>query len=184
MRQLILSVLLMILSSQAQALRDPRVQLRTSVSIGASYFTERNEEQRTQSRFAPSIALGLEKNQLWGFFEYTRTNGTSSGNQTLNFDRHLEMGLLSLSWQATDLDLLSPYIGLGVGGLKEQVVSRLYGESSQDESSWSFVGAGFLGARLWPKSPYLLSGELRMLKSPRLDPDPALGALLRFGFLF
>jgi len=151
----------------------------------AGYDTrfERAEDQSTKANSAVNDAFGLTYDHWIGLIEYASFTG-SSGNASLSFNRQLESALAWVYWRPLDSTLLSPYVGAGLGGIRQSVTTTLYGDSDQDRGTWDLTGAGAFGLRLFPRSVFWLSLEGRVYKNPYIDPDPQLGALLRLGFNF
>lgn len=144
---------------------------------------ERDQEQQMANRSMFNLAGGFQMTPWIGFIEYAEFSEIT-GAGTLQVQRKVQSALGWAYWEATDLDRLTPFIGAGAGGLRSTVETKFEGAVSESTGEWEPVLAGALGLRLFSRSHIWLSAEGRLYKSSKLDPDPMLGALFRFGFLF
>jgi hypothetical protein len=179
MMKLFLFAALFFVSFQAGAAGDWGVLFQA----GADVRFERDEDQMIRNRTLFNFSGGVVRENWIGEVEYASFS-TSSGNASLSVDRRFESVLTWLYWQALDFDSLAPYLGGGIGAIRETVKTTLLGMTEADESPWSFTTAAALGVRLFPRSNFWLSGEGRLYKNPRLDPDPEFGAIFRVGWVF
>jgi opacity protein-like surface antigen len=197
----IFTVLLLVFSTTAHAeivlkkkvgksdLQNPMVQSRKNLNQRAGVFMlgydvrfERNQEQQTKDRSMLNYAGGIEWSPWIALLEYASfKEGTADGS--VSVDRKVDTLFAWAYWQPTDLDLVAPFLGGGLGMIKTSVETGLASDSQTDQSPWQTgVGASF-GIRFWPRSHVWLSAEGRLYKSPQLDPDPTLGGLIRLGFV-
>lgn len=150
--------------------------------LGYDVRFERNQEQEIRQRPLMNVAGGVEWSPWIGLIEYTSfKESTSDGS--VSIDRQVETLYAWAYWQAPEFNLITPFLGGGVGAMKTKVTTSLGGASDDDSSPWQSGLGASLGVRFWPRSHLWLSAEGRVYKSPQADPDPMLGGLLRLGFV-
>ncbi|MBX2994388.1 MAG: outer membrane beta-barrel protein [Bdellovibrionaceae bacterium] len=150
--------------------------------LGYDVRFERNQEQEIRQRPMMNIAGGMEWSPWMGLLEYTSfKEATADGS--VSIDRKVETLYAWAYWQPTEFNLITPFLGGGVGAMKTQVTTNLGGASDEDSSPWQMGLGASLGVRFWPRSHLWLSAEGRVYKSQQLDPDPMLGGLVRLGFV-
>lgn len=166
--------------------KAPKIYHRQGVVALLSYDTrfERNEEQATAARSVLNYALGYEWTPWISMLEYATYKPSTSSVGSLRVTRQEETVLAWAYWQPRDFNLLTPYLGAGLGGIRNTVETSVGGFVDQDRSPWNMAAGAALGLRLYPRKNFWLSTEGRMLKSSQLDPDPMLGIMLRAGVVF
>ena len=170
-------------SQQADGLHHYGLEWTPILQVGMDLRMERDEDQATKPRTMINIGAGVEHGHWLGELEYASFS-QSSGNESLGVSRKFETVLAWMYWEALDSSTVAPYLGAGLGALHESIDTKLLGTSDHDESPWNILTAAAMGLRFFPKTTFWVSGEGRLYKSARLDPDPQLGALLRVGIVF
>lgn len=153
------------------------------LAIGYDVRFQSNEDQETAARNQYNLAAGFDFTPWTAFIEYAKYQDSSQVG-SIKINKEVQSALAWLYWGASDLDLVSPYIGVGMGGLKTKVDTTVDQSSASDSSNWDATVAAGFGLRFWTRTRLWLSVEGRMYKSTKLDPDPMLGALTRIGFTF
>lgn len=162
-------------STLAQKLKS-EIRPHWHFALSNHAILERGENQQTTPMHLPGLMVGLEYEGWVGAFEYQK--GSADSGQTgdaLMIDREIEFAHV---WVSHGFGVLTRGLtfdlGLGLGASREMVDTQLFDQSTRLGSGWGAVLGAKLGPRYRLPFAQFLSVALegRLLKSPRLDPDP------------
>lgn len=153
------------------------------MGAGLDFRVERDQDLNTDMSQAPAFSLGLGYKHFLGAFEYTSSEGSRDGNETLNVRRSSESAMLWGQYYTDDEWKFRPFFGVGLGARRERATSSIYNVQSEDRGKWGDMFGGAFGFRWAAFTPLWLTLEGRVLFSRDFDPNPTLGGLFKVGFV-
>ncbi|UXR64316.1 hypothetical protein EZJ49_14705 [Bdellovibrio bacteriovorus] len=150
---------------------------------------ERGNSQDLESRQPVNFGLGYHRSRYSVLFEYSHFSD-ESGNGTSSVERkHQDL----LMWgrynlvAGTDEHMRGiVYLGAGVGGYEEEVITTFMGSSRSDKTGMKVMGGAAAGLELFMTGHYggvSAALEGRALMGPDFDPNPVFGVALRLGLV-
>lgn len=166
------------------------ISLLAAYPLNVDVRYERGNSGDLESRQAQNFSIGYHRNRYSVLVEYSSYKD-NTGNSTSNIERtHQDMQLWGhynvLSGKEAGMRGVI-YVGAGVGGYEEEVVTRFMTDTRTDKGEMKLMGglsAGFDFFVLSTSQFGLTVGiEGRALIGADFDPNPVLGAVLRAGLV-
>jgi hypothetical protein len=152
------------------------------LAYGSEYRPERDVENNYSQHYFSNYAAGISKDRISVILEMSAFS-EKSGNVTLNLERKFLDYLLWGQYSVYSQNFLNAFVGLAAGAYQESVTTNFLGQSTTNNSKYSLMTAGAIGARA-NISIFFASLEARLLFGDQLENQPRLAGLMRFGLWF
>lgn len=194
----LLAVFLLLTMSWGAWAQESRMKVKAedTVSLLALYPLayemryERGNSQDLESRQPMNFGLGYHRSRYSVLFEYSHFSD-ESGNSTSSIERKhqdlLMWGRYNLVAGAEEHMRGIVYLGAGVGGYEEEVVTTFMGSSRSDKTGMKVMGGVAAGLEMFMTGRYggvSAALEGRALVGADFDPNPIFGVVLRLGLVF
>nr|BFD64239.1 hypothetical protein BdHM001_29200 [Bdellovibrio sp. HM001] len=193
----ILIVLLILAISGGAGAQESRMKIKAedTVSLLALYPLtyemryERGNSQDLESRQPVNFGLGYHRSRYSVLFEYSHFSN-ETGNSTSSIERKhkdlLMWGRYNLVSGAEEHMRGIVYLGAGLGGYEEEVITTFMGSSRSDKTAMKVMGGASAGLEMFMTGRYggvSAALETRALMGPDFDPNPVFGVILRLGLV-
>jgi hypothetical protein len=154
-----------------------------SVGLFSEMRTVRNEDQILLDSQISGLEVGLIRGDFAFLLEGNASKSNAGRDQIILLSKRNEVFFWT-HWIVFKTKYLGFYGGLGVGGAKTTVESKIIGDYSKDESGIEGIGGGSLGFQLnLFKNRLALQVEERGLMAKSFDPSPTSSLLFKLIFI-